>query len=201
MLIRQKILEGIAGGDLTLAFRRSNKPAVKPDAVFKTAVGLIRVVSIVGTDPARITDADARRAGYPDAESLRAELDARAEGPTFKIRLAYAGADPRLALRARNKISPEERAALLLKLGKLDAGKAGAWTRRVLAAIKARPGTPAGDLAASLGVEKEWLKLNVRKLKNLGLTISLEPGYKLSPRGLSFLKTPGRKRNEAGGES
>ena len=41
---------------------------------------------------------------------------------------------------------------------------------------------PAGDLAKKADAEKEWLKINVRKLKNLGLTISHQPGYELSPR-------------------
>lgn len=39
-----------------------------------------------------------------------------------------------------------------------------------------------------LGVDKEWFKLNVRKLKNLGLTESLETGYRISPRGRALLK-------------
>jgi hypothetical protein len=188
MLIKKTILDGIVGGGLDLAFRRWDKPAVKPDSVFKTAVGLIRVTAVAEIDPARITAAEARRAGFESADAVRAELATRAGAKTYRIALAYAGEDPRLALRARNRISAEERDALIAKLDRLDAGKAGAWTRSVLEIIRDFPATPAGDLAARLGVEKEWLKLNVRKLKNLGLTISLEPGYKLSPRGKAFLK-------------
>ena len=45
----------------------------------------------------------------------------------------------------------------------------------------------AQELADRSGYEKEWLKLNVRKLKNLGLTESLHPGYRLSPRGAAYL--------------
>ena len=41
----------------------------------------------------------------------------------------------------------------------------------------------ARTLAERLGCERDWLKPNVRKLKNLGLTISHDPGYALSPRG------------------
>jgi hypothetical protein len=37
-------------------------------------------------------------------------------------------------------------------------------------------------------VDKLPFKLNVRKLKALGLTESLEIGYRLSPRGLVFMK-------------
>ena len=38
------------------------------------------------------------------------------------------------------------------------------------------------------GFEKEWLKLNIRKLKNLGLTISHNVGYRLSPLGEHFIE-------------
>jgi hypothetical protein len=39
-----------------------------------------------------------------------------------------------------------------------------------------------------LDQEKDVFKLNVRKLKRLGLTESLEVGYRLSPRGIAFLR-------------
>jgi hypothetical protein len=38
-----------------------------------------------------------------------------------------------------------------------------------------------------VGRETAPFKLDVRKLKNLGLTISLVVGYELSPRGQAFL--------------
>jgi hypothetical protein len=43
------------------------------------------------------------------------------------------------------------------------------------------------DEAKKTGFEKAWLKINIRKLKNLGLTISHNPGYTLSPRGKAYL--------------
>ena len=42
-------------------------------------------------------------------------------------------------------------------------------------------------LAELLGRERPALKTDVRKLKRLGLTESLEVGYELSPRGRAFL--------------
>ena len=53
--------------------------------------------------------------------------------------------------------------------------------------IRERPATRAPDLAASVGRETQPFKLDVRKLKNLGLTISLRVGYELSPRGRAYL--------------
>jgi hypothetical protein len=45
----------------------------------------------------------------------------------------------------------------------------------------------AADIAASIGREKLPFKADVRKLKELGLTESLDVGYRLSPRGRAFL--------------
>ena len=41
--------------------------------------------------------------------------------------------------------------------------------------------------SAQLGRDTQPFKLDVRKLKNLGLTLSLEVGYRLSPRGEAYL--------------
>jgi hypothetical protein len=56
-----------------------------------------------------------------------------------------------------------------------------------LALIGQRPQVRAPDLAASVGRETAPFKIDVRKLKNLGLTISHPVGYELSPRGLAYL--------------
>ena len=57
----------------------------------------------------------------------------------------------------------------------------------MLQAIAERPAVRAADLAAGFGRETQPFKLDVRKLKNLGLTLSLEVGYRLSPRGEAYL--------------
>ena len=85
--------------------------------------------------------------------------------------------------------SADDIADLDRRLARLDTRSPyGAWTRTTLDAIDARPGTRAGDLAASFGREIAPFKLDVRKLKNLGLTISLLTGYRLSPRGIAYLR-------------
>lgn len=45
----------------------------------------------------------------------------------------------------------------------------------------------APGLAAGLGRETPPFKRDVRRLKELGLTRSLEVGYELSPRGRAYL--------------
>jgi hypothetical protein len=42
-------------------------------------------------------------------------------------------------------------------------------------------------LAEELGRERFALKADVRKLKRLGLTLSREVGYELSPRGRAYV--------------
>ena len=53
--------------------------------------------------------------------------------------------------------------------------------------IAARPGVRAATLAQRLGRDVPPFKRDVRKLKELGLTESLEIGYRLSPRGVAVL--------------
>jgi hypothetical protein len=55
--------------------------------------------------------------------------------------------------------------------------------RIVRGEIEGRPAVAARVLAQRLDYEKDWLKPQIRKLKDLGLTVSLPVGYELSPRG------------------
>jgi hypothetical protein len=74
------------------------------------------------------------------------------------------------------------------RLDRLDrASTHGPWTRAVLETIAANPAVRAPDLAAGFGRETQPFKRDVRKLKELGLTISLDVGYRLSPRGEAYL--------------
>jgi len=63
----------------------------------------------------------------------------------------------------------------------------GAWTLPTLRLIARRPRVAASKLAAQLGRERDPFKVDVRKLKRLGLTQSFEVGYELSPRGRALL--------------
>jgi hypothetical protein len=65
----------------------------------------------------------------------------------------------------------------------------GPWTVRTLELIDEHPGLRAADLCRLARQDKDQFKLNVRKLKALGLTESLEIGYRLSPRGSAFVRT------------
>jgi hypothetical protein len=191
MLFRQDVLRRIAEGQVTLAFRRWRHPTVKAGGTLRTRMGVLAIDSVEPVDDVEVTDADARRAGAPDRESLFAGL--RPDGTLYRVELRLAGPDPRIALRHRRRISPDERAEIAARLARLDAAsRHGPWTATVLELIAECPGTRAPDLAASLGRETAPFKADVRKLKELGLTESLEVGYRLSPRGKVYLS--GRAR-------
>jgi hypothetical protein len=108
-------------------------------------------------------------------------------GTLYRVRFHVAGPDPRLALRDQDTLGADDVAALQRRLARLDDRADGAWTTRVLQLIAAHPGVRAGDLAAELGRERLAFKADVRRLKALGLTESLEVGYRLSPRGRAWL--------------
>jgi hypothetical protein len=74
-------------------------------------------------------------------------------------------------------------------LRRLDARSSdGPWTRRTLELIRSHPAVRAADLCQLLKQEKVPFKANVRRLKSLGLTESLEIGYRLSARGSAVLR-------------
>jgi hypothetical protein len=62
------------------------------------------------------------------------------------------------------------------------------WTHPTLRQLQRLPGVVSTELAADAGLERRAYKLRVRRLKALGLTESLERGYRLSPRGQAYLE-------------
>jgi hypothetical protein len=93
-------------------------------------------------------------------------------------------------------VSGEELRELAATLDRMDGGKRGPWTRRVLALIAARPAVRAGDLFAEAGYpDMLSFKRDVRRLKELGLTESLRVGYRLSPRGEAAARTRTGRRS------
>jgi hypothetical protein len=188
MLFRKEILEGIRAGAITVAFRRWRRPTVRTGGTLLTPVGQIAIASVESVTLVEITADDARQAGYPTRAALVDELEAFREGDLFRIRLGPLRPDPRIALRATPVITSEELRSLKNRLRRLDArASGGPWTTLVLETIRSHPATRAGDLCRLAGQDKEQFKLNVRKLKNLGLTESLGTGYRLSPRGEALL--------------
>jgi hypothetical protein len=189
MLMPMRFREDIERGAVTLTFRRWKRPQVVAGNTYRTAVGRLVVESIDVVDPDRITAADAKRAGFASRAELLAELRGSPDLPTYRVRFHPASdPDPRTALAESAVLSKEDVDDIRRRLARLDrASSHGSWTHDVLRAIAARPAVRAADLAAGFGRETQPFKLDVRKLKNLGLTISLDVGYRVSPRGAAYL--------------
>ena len=188
MLIRRDVLDRIVTHEIDLAFRRWQRATVKPGGTLKTAVGVLAIDAVDIVDESEISVDDAKRAGFASVAALRKELARRTDGEVYRIRLHHVGDDPRVALRADADLDAEQLAAIAARLDRLDRARVEPWTRVVLELIRDRPATRAPELAASLGRETQPFKNDVRKLKALGLTESLLVGYRLSPRGETFLQ-------------
>ena len=155
----------------------------------RTAIGLVEATAVDVIAVGAISDPEARRAGAGSREELLAGLARHPERPVFRIGLRFAGPDPRIALREDDDLSDEEHARLVGRLDRLDrTSRHGPWTRATLATIDRRPATRAAELAHELGRETMAFKRDVRKLKELGLTESLDTGYRLSPRARALLQ-------------
>lgn len=181
MLFRQDALDRIRDGRVSVVFRRWRQARVRAGSRLRTMIGLVevRAVDVV----ADVTEDDAARAGYADADALRRDIPGAADRPLYRIEVGFAGADPRIELRDQDVSEAD-----LARLSRMDDGRRGPWTRRVLTLIRDRPAVRAGDLYADAGYpDMPTFKRDVRRLKELGLTESLAVGYRLSPRGAAAL--------------
>ncbi|WP_235866413.1 ASCH domain-containing protein [Serinibacter arcticus] len=204
-MIPLAIANAIRDGAVTTAYRRWDVPRVKVGGTQLTASGIVRFDAVEEiTDVDALTDDDARAAGVRDAVELRRRLappDRESATPVrrsprggkggdrvYRVTLSWVGVDPRLELREK----PARGAALVtLKadVAALDAGRqSGPWTRQILVWIRDNPGVISTELADLLGRELLPMKADIRRLKALGLTISLRVGYELSPRGRGYLR-------------
>ncbi|MBX2916677.1 MAG: hypothetical protein KF856_15515 [Cyclobacteriaceae bacterium] len=155
----------------------------------------MKVVRISTVKESQISKKDIQDAGFENKEQLLKSLRQNDNSNIYKIELRYHAEDPRIELRENTALTESAFADLKEKLVRLDKySKQGLWTKKVLLAIKGNPKLRAVDLAKLTGFEKQWLKLNIRKLKNLGLTISRDVGYELSPLGGTFVKRLTREK-------
>lgn len=193
MLFLKRFWPGIADGSVTLTFRRWRRPQVVAGRAYRSPAGILDVTSVTVVDPDEITDDDARAAGQPDAAALRADLPGEPGLPVYRIEFRRSTApDPRAELAASDQLDDADLAEIDRRLARLDrASSSGPWTAQTLKLIAERPAVRAVDLAASVGRERAPFKLDIRKLKNLGLTESLDVGYRLSPRGRAYLDRRG----------
>ena len=192
MLFRQATLKEIAAGRITRAYRCWKRPTVKAGGTLKTRAGLLGIDSVQRIGDSEITAAAAKQAGFDSREELLDELAGR-DGHLYEIRFRRIGDDPRIALRNNARLSRSDVDGIQTRLARLDKRSSrGPWTFEVLRLIEKHPKRRAVELAQLMNYDKPSFKINVRKLKNLGLTESLKIGYRLSPRGRAFLRATDR---------
>jgi hypothetical protein len=190
VLIEKRLHAGIRDGSITVMFRRWRRRQVSAGNVYRTPAGRILVEAVEAVPVSRIRRADAVAAGYRTVAEAVADLRGDPGDPVYLLRLRPVDEpDPRDVLAHDTELSTSDVEEIARRLARYDAASArGPWTAETLDIIRRRPAVRAGDLAAELGREMLPFKVDVRKLKNLGLTISLEVGYRLSPRGEAYLR-------------
>ena len=182
MLFSATAWPGIADGSITVTFRAWKRAQAKVGGRYRIAGMLIEATDVRQVRPADITPEDARRAGAADLGGLLSRLGVA--DPVWRVDFVLVGADDRIARRA--EASPADVADVITRLGRLD--RQGPWTRETLQLIDRYPGIVSTTLARHAGQDRASFKLNVRKLKELGLTESLDIGYRLSQRGEAVLR-------------
>jgi len=182
MLFSADSWPGIADGSITVTFRAWQRPQAKVGGRYRIGGMLIEVTDVRQVAVDDITADDAIKAGATDVAALVKRLGTT--DSVYRVAFVYIGPDDRIA--KRNDTSTEDLAAVISRLARLD--RNGPWTRTTLQLIDRYPGIVSTTLASHTGQERAAFKLNVRKLKELGLTESLEVGYRLSPRGEAVLR-------------
>jgi hypothetical protein len=185
----QRLRDGIHSGAVVLAFRRWKRSQVVPGHRYRTGIDMVEVESVDVVDPSSVDAAQARQAGYASIDELLADLRGDPALPVYRIRLRRIdGPDPRDELARTTRLTEADVAAIKARLARMDrSSSCGPWTGTVLALVADRPGIVSTELAEAIGWERQDFKLHVRRLKELGLTLSLDVGYRLSPRGESYL--------------
>lgn len=202
MLFKQAFHPAIIDGSITLTFRRWKRRQVKAGGSYRfgsgSTGGALEVSAVDVVSPDTITDAEARRAGFDDRAALLDVLGPAGTGASdepnevFRVEFSFVRrADERVRLAADADLDSAGRDEIAVRLAGMDSrSRRGPWTAQTLEVIAEQPRVAASKLAPLLGMETAPFKANVRKLKALGLTISHETGYELSPRGHAFHATP-----------
>src|SRR5690606_11970046 len=194
LLFQKQFHEPLKNGTVTLTFRQWDKPRVKVGGRYRChPIGVLEVDDIRRVKVQEITEQDAHQAGFPSRLQLLEYLGGGPRGPLgpsselFRIALHYGGDGDRVAIALDDQLSEEDVVTIKQKLARLD--RAAPWTLATLRLSEQHPQVAARILAKKLGRERDEFKVDVRKLKHLGLTQSFEVGYEISPRGRAFLDT------------
>ena len=157
----------VADGTLTVTYRAWTRPMVKVGGRYKVGPSIVVEVTALATVPASTVPAN-HRARLGDAD------------PVWRVDFHRVDPEPARVF---------DDGELATRLDRLDrASTHGPWTYETLRLIRDHPGVVSTRLAEMVGRERLPFKTDVRKLKALGLTESLEIGYRLSAAGAAFLE-------------
>lgn len=174
--------DAIRAGAITVSFRNWQRPHVKVGGLYRLRPGgAVRVTDVRTVRLAEIEADDVVRAGFETVEALAAFLGLPPTAEVARVAFELAKEEE---IGQPPILNPEQ---VLARLTATDRRSAAPWTAKVLALIDAHPATRAGDLAPTLGWRTPKFKANVRKLKALGLTQSLDTGYRLTDLGMHVL--------------
>lgn len=189
MLFKSCFHEAIRRGELSSTVRIWRSARVRVGHSYRLGSGAIEVQRIqeIGFDG--LTAALARRCGFASLVELLKVAKHGAGERVFLIDFRYVERPVQ-----RESSSEVSTAQLIDKLSAMDRRAGRPWTHATLRAIAQHPGERATELAARLQRERDDFKRDVRKLKALGLTISLEVGYRLAPAGCRVVKALGDRR-------
>ena len=169
---------GILAGRITVSFRNWKRPHAAVGGVYRLRPsGAVKVTNV---RPVRLCDIEAgdlRRSGFDSVAEVAGFLKLPESANVTRVEFELTD-EP--AGKPLPELSADE---AVTRLQATDRRSATPWTADVLALIRDHPATRAGDLAPRMGWETPAFKANVRKLKALGLTLSLEAGYRLTDLG------------------
>ena len=199
LLFQKRFHAGIVDGSVRLTFRLWDKPHVKAGGRYRVhPIGVVEVEAVEQVPVSVLTDDDARGSGFGSRAELLdymtpvAKTPLTASSKVFRVQFRHGGDGDRVAIALDDALTPQDVEAIRARLTKWDA--ASPWTAKTLALIEANPRVAASQLAKKVHRETEPFKIDVRKLKKLGLTQSFEVGYELSPRGRRYLELTRRRR-------
>ena len=187
MQFQKPFKEAIRSGRVTCSFRNWQRPQARVGGRYNLhPEGAIEVISVTRLPVAEIRSRDIRRSGFVSRAELNGFLEAGDDDLVYRVEFRYLGAEL-VKLPETQELSLQNLTEMLQRLAAMDRRNGARWSRQMLALIAHKPGTRAADLAPVMQSELLKFKTDVRKLKKLGLTISLETGYRLSPRGEQVL--------------
>jgi hypothetical protein len=188
MLFQRRFHERIRSGEIRCTLRIWQRPHCKVGGRYVLGTGAIVVDRMHEARLEDITPELARRSGFASVVDALKTAKHGAGERVFVIDFHYDGKVGARSKPTTDVASTEELAELAQRLEAMDKrSSVGPWTQPTLRAIRARPGVLAAKLARSLGRPRDEFKRDVRKLKKLGLTLSLEIGYRLTPKGEALL--------------